>query len=169
MDRAPRRDSDFYPTRATASSPQDDVVLERLEDMLTTPPDFTVGSYGFEIHEMTEMAQADFGQYAHSNQPVHQFLFAFAAVGRPDRMHVHVDRVVRELYRPRADAYAGDEDNGEMSAWYVLASIGLLVSTIGTLCPERRAEVAGLGVRSWIAGNMATAMTGAWIGLITWV
>ncbi len=49
-----------------------------------------------------------------------------------------------------------------------LASIGLLVSTIGTLCPERRGEVAGLGVRSWIAGNMATAMTGAWIGLITW-
>ena len=50
-----------------------------------------------------------------------------------------------------------------------LASIGLLVLTIGTLCPERRAEVAGLGVRSWIAGNMATAMTGAWIGVITWV
>ena len=50
-----------------------------------------------------------------------------------------------------------------------LASIGLLVSTIGTLCPEQRAEVAGLGVRSWIAGNMATAMTGAWIGVITWV
>ena len=50
-----------------------------------------------------------------------------------------------------------------------LASIGLLVSTIGTLCPERRGEVAGLGVRSWIAGNIATAMTGAWIGLITLV
>jgi CNT family concentrative nucleoside transporter len=48
-----------------------------------------------------------------------------------------------------------------------LASIGLLVSTIGTLCPERRAEAAGLGVKSWIAGNLATAMTGAWIGLVT--
>ncbi len=48
-----------------------------------------------------------------------------------------------------------------------LASVGLLVSTIGTLCPERRAETAGLGIRSWIAGNMATAMTGAWIGLVT--
>lgn len=48
-----------------------------------------------------------------------------------------------------------------------LASVGLLVSTIGTLCPERRAEVAGLGMRSWIAGNIATAMTGAWIGLVT--
>jgi len=48
-----------------------------------------------------------------------------------------------------------------------LASVGLLVSTIGTLCPQRRAEAAGLGIRSWIAGNIATAMTGAWIGLIT--
>ena len=48
-----------------------------------------------------------------------------------------------------------------------LASIGLLVSTIGTLCPERRAEAAGLGIKSWIAGNIATAMTGAWIGLLT--
>lgn len=48
-----------------------------------------------------------------------------------------------------------------------LASIGLLVSTIGTLAPARRAEVAGLGMKSWIAGNCATAMTGAVIGLVT--
>lgn len=48
-----------------------------------------------------------------------------------------------------------------------LASVGLLVSTIGTLCPERRADAAGLGMKSWIAGNIATAMTGAWIGLVT--
>jgi CNT family concentrative nucleoside transporter len=49
-----------------------------------------------------------------------------------------------------------------------LASVGLLVSTIGTLCPERRAEVAGLGMKSWIAGNLTSAMTGAWIGLVTY-
>ena len=49
-----------------------------------------------------------------------------------------------------------------------LASVGLLVSTIGTLCPERRAEAAGLGMKSWISGNLASAMTGAWIGLVTW-
>lgn len=48
-----------------------------------------------------------------------------------------------------------------------LASIGLLVSTIASLCPERRAEAAGLGVKSWIAGNFATLMTGAMIGLVT--
>jgi concentrative nucleoside transporter, CNT family len=49
-----------------------------------------------------------------------------------------------------------------------LASVGLLVSTIGTLCPDRRAETASLGIKSWIAGNLATAMTGAWIGLVTY-
>ncbi len=48
-----------------------------------------------------------------------------------------------------------------------LASVGLLVSTIATLAPTRRAEVSALGMKSWIAGNMASAMTGAVIGLVT--
>ncbi|MGL5838722.1 MAG: NupC/NupG family nucleoside CNT transporter [Sphingorhabdus sp.] len=50
-----------------------------------------------------------------------------------------------------------------------LASIGLLVSTIGTLCPERRAEASALGIKSWVAGNLASMMTGAMIGLVTGV
>lgn len=48
-----------------------------------------------------------------------------------------------------------------------LASVGLIVSTIGTLAPARRAEVAEMGMRSWIAGNGATLMIGAMIGLVT--
>jgi len=48
-----------------------------------------------------------------------------------------------------------------------LASVGLIVSTIGTLAPARRAEVAAMGMRSWIAGNGATLMIGAMIGLVT--
>jgi concentrative nucleoside transporter, CNT family len=48
-----------------------------------------------------------------------------------------------------------------------LASVGLLVSTIGTLAPERRAEVSGLGMKSWIAGNAASCLTAAMIGLVT--
>ena len=49
-----------------------------------------------------------------------------------------------------------------------LASVGLLVSTLATLCPERRAEFAGLGMKSWLAGNMVSLMTGAAIGLVSW-
>jgi CNT family concentrative nucleoside transporter len=48
-----------------------------------------------------------------------------------------------------------------------LASIGLQVSTLTTLCPGRRAEIVGLGFRSWISGNLATLMIGAVVGLIT--
>ncbi|WP_439546562.1 NupC/NupG family nucleoside CNT transporter [Sandarakinorhabdus sp.] len=48
-----------------------------------------------------------------------------------------------------------------------LASVGLIVSTIGTLAPERRAEAAGLGLKSWLAGNLATLLTGAMIGLVS--
>jgi CNT family concentrative nucleoside transporter len=49
-----------------------------------------------------------------------------------------------------------------------LASVGLIISTIGTLAPNRRADVAALGMKSWLAGNCVTAMTGAVIGLATW-
>ncbi len=55
-----------------------------------------------------------------------------------------------------------------LSGFANLASVGLIVSTIGALCPARRAEVASLGMKSWLAGNLASLMTGAVIGLVTW-
>lgn len=48
-----------------------------------------------------------------------------------------------------------------------LASVGLLVSTVGALSPARRKDVAALGMKSWLAGNLVSAMTGAVIGLVT--
>ena len=103
--------------------------VEKLDRMLTTPPHFTTGAYGFEIHEMTEMAQADFGQYAQSNQPVHHVLYLYNAAGRPWRCQKEVRRVIDELYTPTC--LPGDEDNGEMCAWYVLSALGLFPLTPG--------------------------------------
>ena len=104
--------------------------IAALEQMLTVPPDFNTGVYGTEIHEMSEMAAIHFGQYSHNNQPVHHVLAIFAAAGRPDRGSHYVRRVLQETYTP--DAFCGDEDTGSMAAWYVLASLGLLV-----LCPAK--------------------------------
>ena len=101
-----------------------------LEQMLTQPPRFHVGSYGVEIHEMSEMAAVDFGEYAHSNQPVHNFLYMFTAAGRRDRTQHWVHRVLNDLYSP--DQFAGDEDTGATAAWYILSSLGLFA-----LCPAR--------------------------------
>jgi predicted alpha-1,2-mannosidase len=93
-----------------------------LEHMLTVDPAFNVGVYGEEIHEMSEMAAVPFGQYAHSNQPVHHLLYLFAHAGRPDRTQHWARRVMNELYTP--DTFAGDEDTGSMAAWFVLSALG---------------------------------------------
>ena len=97
--------------------------VQALEEMLTQSPKFEVGSYHQEIHEMSEMAAVNFGQYAHSNQPVHHVLYLFTVAGRRDRTQYWVHRVLNELYTP--DTFAGDEDTGSMSAWYVLGALGL--------------------------------------------
>jgi predicted alpha-1,2-mannosidase len=110
--------------------------VEALDLMLTLPPVFHVGVYGQEIHEMSEMAAADFGQYAHGNQPVHHLLYIFAAAGRPDRTQFWVRRVLNELYSP--EAFPGDEDTGSMAAWYILSAIGFY-----PLCPGKPEYVLG--------------------------
>ena len=101
-----------------------------LDELLADPPVFNVGSYGVEIHEMSEMAAVDFGQYAHSNQPSHHVLYMFTAAGRRDRTQHWVHRVLNELYSP--DNFCGDEDTGSMSAWYILSALGIY-----SLCPGK--------------------------------
>ncbi|HEY0946348.1 MAG TPA: GH92 family glycosyl hydrolase [Opitutaceae bacterium] len=97
--------------------------VAKLDRMLALPAHFETGYYTFEIHEMTEMAAAQFGQYAHSNQPVHHALYLYSCAGRPDRTQHWVRRIMDELYTP--ERFPGDEDNGEMSAWYVLSALGI--------------------------------------------
>ena len=101
-----------------------------LEKMLTMEPVFHVGVYGQEIHEMSEMAAVNFGQYDHGNQPVHHVLYLFALAGRPDRTEYWVKRVMDELYSP--ESFAGDEDTGAMAAWYLMSAMGLYA-----VCPGK--------------------------------
>ncbi len=107
-----------------------------LDAMLAMPPDFHVGVYGAEIHEMSEMAAVNFGQYAQSNQPVHHVLYIYALAGRPDRTQYWVRRTMKELYSP--DVFPGDEDTGSMAAWYLLGAMGFY-----PVCPGKAEYVAG--------------------------
>jgi predicted alpha-1,2-mannosidase len=110
-----------FPALVEALGGQEKTVAA-LEQMLTMPPDFNVGVYGQEIHEMSEMAAVPFGQYDQGNQPVHHVLYLFAAAGRPDRTRFWVDKVIRELYTPQT--FPGDEDTGSMAAWFIFGSLG---------------------------------------------
>jgi predicted alpha-1,2-mannosidase len=111
-------------------------LADTLEKMLETEPRFKVGVYRQEIHEMSEMAAVNFGQYAQSNQPVHHVLYLFALAGRPDRTQYWVRRVLNELFT--RDSFPGDEDTGSMSAWFVLSALGFY-----PVCPGRPSYVLG--------------------------
>jgi predicted alpha-1,2-mannosidase len=110
--------------------------LASLEELVSQPPTFHTGMYGREIHEMSEMAAVDFGQYAHSNQPSHHALYMFTVADRRDRTQYWAHRVMNELYT--VDDFCGDEDTGSMGAWYVLSSLGIY-----SMCP---------GKPEWILG-----------------
>lgn len=104
---------------------------EKLDELFRTPPYFRVGSYGFEIHEMSEMAMVDFGQFAISNQPSFHIPYIYTALGEPHKTQYWVRKAMRELFSSEADGFPGDEDNGSLAAWYLFGAIGLYPLTPG--------------------------------------
>ena len=100
-------------------------LCDEVERAQNIPSVIHVGSYGTQIHEMTEMAQLCWGQYEHNNQPVHHMLWMPIAADTSvsgkcaQRAQRWLRRATATLYKPGADFACGDEDNGQMSAWYV--------------------------------------------------
>ena len=104
----------------------------KLDELFATPPKYFVDHYGFEIHEMSEMAAVDFGQCAISNQPSFHIPFLYASIGKQDKTDYWVTKIKDELFSAENDGFPGDEDNGTMAAWYVLVSLGLY-----QICPGK--------------------------------
>jgi predicted alpha-1,2-mannosidase len=64
------------------------------------------------------------GQYAHGNEPSHHIAYLYSYAGRPDKTAERIAMLNRTMYSDHLDGMAGNEDCGQMSAWYVLSSIG---------------------------------------------
>ncbi|HSO77540.1 MAG TPA: glycoside hydrolase domain-containing protein, partial [Bacteroidales bacterium] len=64
------------------------------------------------------------GQYAHGNEPSHHVAYMFSAAGAPDKTAVTVRRIMKEMYTGEKDGICGNEDCGQMSAWYVFSAMG---------------------------------------------
>ena len=88
-------------------------------------PLFETTGYGYEIHEMSEMATAPFGQLAISNQPSFHIPYLFRYSNYPQYTSLLIKTLRQKAFRAGWDAYPGDEDNGSLSAWYVWSAIGL--------------------------------------------
>lgn len=65
------------------------------------------------------------GQYAHGNEPSHHVIYMYNYAGRPDKAAPLLRKMLYEMYLDQPDGLSGNEDVGQMSAWYILSSVGL--------------------------------------------
>ncbi len=96
----------------------------KLDEVFTSPNTFKAGTYGRPIHEMTEMAALDMGQYAHGNEPIHHMIYLYDYAGQPWKTQSRIREAMVRLYQATPDGLCGDEDTGQMSAWYVFSALG---------------------------------------------
>ncbi|MEO7212410.1 GH92 family glycosyl hydrolase [Mucilaginibacter sp.] len=65
------------------------------------------------------------GQYAHGNEPSHHIAYLYNFTNAPDKTQYYVNKILREQYSDKPDGLSGNEDCGQMSAWYVMSSLGI--------------------------------------------
>lgn len=95
------------------------------------------GAINFEKHldnlfsakdKTTGRQQADItgliGQYAHGNEPSHHIAYLYNYVGKPHKTQKIIEKIISEFYKNTPDGLIGNEDCGQMSAWYVFSSLG---------------------------------------------
>ncbi|GAA4253015.1 GH92 family glycosyl hydrolase [Dactylosporangium darangshiense] len=101
---------------------------QKLDEFFATPENADhPGGYGGTIHEMLEARAVRMGQLGMSNQPSHHIPYMYDYAGAPAKTQAIVREIMQRLYvgSEIGQGYLGDEDNGELSSWYVLSSLGL--------------------------------------------
>jgi len=99
--------------------------LEMKLDMLFTASEETTGRNQADITGLI-------GQYAHGNEPSHHMAYLYNYVSKPWKAQSYVRQIMDELYTDQPDGLSGNEDCGQMSAWYVLSSMGFYPVTPGS-------------------------------------
>ena len=106
-------------------------LADKIDELVAAPRYYTIGGYGGEIHEMSEMADARFGQCAISNQPSFHIPYIYAELGDVAKTAALTARLA-EAFRNTVDGFPGDEDNGSLSSWFLFTCMGMY-----PMCPSR--------------------------------
>ena len=93
-----------------------EVFEHKLDSMFTYSPD--------ENADLPIFSTGMIGQYAHGNEPSHHVAYLFNKIGKPEKTREYVSQIMNELYRNTPDGICGNEDCGQMSAWYVMSAMG---------------------------------------------
>lgn len=92
--------------------------MEKLLDEFFTLSQQTTGRTQVDITDLI-------GQYAHGNEPSHHIAYLYNYVNKPKKAQHYVDEIIRDFYKNTPDGLIGNEDCGQMSAWYVLSTMGM--------------------------------------------
>lgn len=92
-------------------------LVERLDTLFDTSSELSGDNISPDITGMI-------GQYAHGNEPSHHIIYFYSMAGELRKAARRVRQVLRTMYRNDNDGLAGNEDVGQMSAWYILSSLG---------------------------------------------
>jgi len=93
-----------------------DKLAGRIEELFTTKEKMT----GREQVDITGLI----GQYAHGNEPSHHIAYIFDYFGKPHLTQYYVNKIMKEFYKNSPGGLIGNEDCGQMSAWYIFSAIG---------------------------------------------
>ena len=91
--------------------------MELMLDSLFTQTEELLG-------EDTEDVTGQIGQYAHGNEPSHHAAYLYNYIGKPEKTQFYTHEVMNTFYTNNPEGLCGNEDCGQMSAWYVFSSIG---------------------------------------------
>ena len=72
------------------------------------------------------------GQYAHGNEPSHHMAYLYNFINKPSKTQERIHQILTELYTSEPDGISGNEDCGQMSAWYIFSSLGFYPVTPGS-------------------------------------
>lgn len=100
-----------------------DAFEKKLDAMFVAPSETT----GREQVDITGLI----GQYAHGNEPSHHMAYLYNAIGKPEKTAEKVKYILDTFYKNTPDGLIGNEDCGQMSAWYILSSMGIYAVTPG--------------------------------------
>lgn len=112
--------------------------IKKIDELFETKPDYEVIGYDCEIHEITEMAAADFGQCAISNQPSFHIPYIYSELGYVEKSAYWAEKLCKEAFSYKDDGFPGDEDNGTMAIWYIFSVMGFY-----PFCPGKPEFVKG--------------------------
>ena len=117
--------------------------VEKLDTLFEVTPPASVTGYSQDITGLI-------GQYSHGNEPCHHVIYLYTLAGRQDKAAERIRQVFREFYKCEPGGLCGNDDCGQMSAWYIFSALGYYpVNPVGGEFVKGEAQVKVLRKLPW--------------------